>query len=195
MTPCPTSRSITAFTGRLCDLQNGFRYSTPRTQEVVDVMFSNIKRAFFQPANSEHITLIHFHLYDPIMVNKKKTQDVQLFTEVVEMVQTLDGTRRNAYDPDEIEEEQREREKRNAINKQFERFCKAVRRRVQRGVLALRVQPRYERFTKGAGGPTRTGHLLPRFRRRCRLGLGRQKQAEVSSRALRAINAPTKSPA
>lgn len=28
---------------------NGFRYATPRTEEVIDVLYSNIKHAFFQP--------------------------------------------------------------------------------------------------------------------------------------------------
>lgn len=40
------------------------------------------------------MTMIHFHLHNPIMVNKKKTSDVQFFVEVMEAVQTLDGGRR-----------------------------------------------------------------------------------------------------
>ena len=42
-------------------------------------------------------------------------QDVQFFTEVMDSVQTLDGGRRSMYDPDEIEEEQRERDQRNKV--------------------------------------------------------------------------------
>lgn len=61
------------------------------------------------------ICLVHFHLINPIMVNKKKTQDVQCFAEVMDSVQTLDAGRRSMYDPDEIEEEQREREQRNKV--------------------------------------------------------------------------------
>ncbi len=49
------------------------------------------------------------------MVGKKKTEDVQFSTEVGEAVQTLDGGRRSMYDPDEIEEEQRERDVRNKV--------------------------------------------------------------------------------
>jgi hypothetical protein len=56
---------------------------------------------------------------------------------VVDLVQTLDGGRRNMYDPDEIEEEQREREKRNKINADFNQFV----RRVQvRGLVSLALQ-------------------------------------------------------
>lgn len=61
------------------------------------------------------ITLVHFHLHDPIMVGKKKTQDVQFYTEVMEAVQTLDAGRRSMYDPDEFEEEQRERAMRGKV--------------------------------------------------------------------------------
>lgn len=39
---------------------------------------SNIKHAFFQPADNEMIALVHFHLVNPIMVGKKKTNDVQV---------------------------------------------------------------------------------------------------------------------
>lgn len=43
------------------------------------------------------------------------------------MVQTLDGGgRRNMYDPDELEDEQRERERRNKINNEFQQFVKRV---------------------------------------------------------------------
>ena len=43
------------------------------------------------------------------------------------MVQTLDGGgRRNMYDPDELEDEQRERERRNKINGEFQQFVKRV---------------------------------------------------------------------
>ena len=75
----------------------------------------NIKHAFYQPAENEMICLVHFHLINPIMVAKKKTQDVQCYAEVMDSVQTLDAGRRSMYDPDEIEEEQREREQRNKV--------------------------------------------------------------------------------
>jgi len=106
---------------------NGFRYSSPRG-ESVDVMYRNIKHAFLQPAEGEMIALVHFHLHHPIMIGAKKAVDVQFYTEVMDVVQTLDagGGRRNAYDPDEIEEEQREREMRARVNKTFAGFVKRV---------------------------------------------------------------------
>lgn len=105
---------------------NGFRYSTSRQEQRVDVMFVNIKHAFFQPAEKEMITLLHFHLHNHIMVGNKKTKDVQFYVEVMDVVQTLGGSKRSAYDPDEIEEEQRERDRKNKINMEFQTFVNRV---------------------------------------------------------------------
>ena len=45
-------------------------------------MYRNIKHAFFQPADNEMVTILHFHLINPIMLGNKKTKDVQFYTEV-----------------------------------------------------------------------------------------------------------------
>ncbi|KDP23348.1 hypothetical protein JCGZ_23181 [Jatropha curcas] len=113
-------------TGSLEAHANGFRYSTSRPDERVDVMFGNIKHAFFQPADKEMITLLHFHLHNHIMVGNRKTKDVQFYIEVMDVVQTVGGGKRSAYDPDEIEEEQRERDRKNKINMDFQNFVNRV---------------------------------------------------------------------
>uniref|UniRef100_A0A0E0GK56 FACT complex subunit n=1 Tax=Oryza nivara TaxID=4536 RepID=A0A0E0GK56_ORYNI len=113
-------------TGTLESHVNGFRYSTSRADERVDIMYGNVKHAFFQPAEKEMITLLHFHLHNHIMVGNKKTKDVQFYVEVMDVVQTLGGNRRSALDPDEIEEEQRERDRKNRINMDFQNFVNKV---------------------------------------------------------------------
>ncbi|GER25681.1 FACT complex subunit SPT16 [Striga asiatica] len=113
-------------TGTLEAHANGFRFSTSRADERVDIMYGNIKHAFFQPAEKEMITLVHFHLHNHIMVGNKKTKDVQFYVEVMEMVQNIGGSKRSAYDPDEIEEEQRERDRKNKINTDFQHFVNRV---------------------------------------------------------------------
>ncbi|KAG6511843.1 hypothetical protein ZIOFF_029921 [Zingiber officinale] len=113
-------------TGSLEAHVNGFRYATSRPDERVEIMFANIKHAFFQPAEREMITLVHFHLHNHIMVGNKKTKDVQFYVEVMDVVQTLGGGRRSALDPDEIEEEQRERDRKNKINMEFQSFVNKV---------------------------------------------------------------------
>ncbi|GMH13121.1 hypothetical protein Nepgr_014962 [Nepenthes gracilis] len=106
---------------------NGFRFSNSRRMdERVDIMYGNIKHVFFQPAENEMITLLHFHLHNHIMVGTKKTKDVQFYVEVMEVVQTLGGGKRSTYDVDEIEEEQRERDRKNKINMDFQSFVNRV---------------------------------------------------------------------
>lgn len=40
---------------------NGFRYTSLRGDKV-DLLFNNVKHAFFQPCDHEMIVLLHFHL-------------------------------------------------------------------------------------------------------------------------------------
>jgi len=103
---------------------NGLRFRSGR-DEVVDVMYNNIKYAIYQPCEREIMVLIHFHLKNPIMIGKKKHKDIQFFTEIIEASQAVDN-RRNGYDPDEMDDEQRERQLRKRLNHAFKEFCKKV---------------------------------------------------------------------
>jgi len=51
----------TLFTGSLEAHVNGFRYTSVRGDKV-DILYNNIKNAFFQPCDGEMIILLHFHL-------------------------------------------------------------------------------------------------------------------------------------
>lgn len=104
---------------------NGLRFISTRS-EVVDIMYSNVKYAIYQPCESEIMVLIHFHLKNPIMVGKKKHSDIQFFTEVVDASTAVDGSRRSMYDPDELDDEQRERQLRKRLNLAFKDFCNKV---------------------------------------------------------------------
>eukprot|EP00743_Colponemidia_sp_Colp-15_P004304 GILK01004643.1.p1 GENE.GILK01004643.1~~GILK01004643.1.p1 ORF type:complete len:1051 (-),score=281.73 GILK01004643.1:164-3265(-) len=108
-------------TGTLEAHQNGFRF-TSNKGEKIDVIYRNIKHAFYQPADNELIVLIHFHLHNPILVGKKKSKDVQFYTEVGVQTDDLAQRRRAGYDPDEFMEEERERELRKKLNNEFKRF-------------------------------------------------------------------------
>jgi len=91
-------------------------------------MFANIKHSLFQPCENEVMVLVHFNLRNPLLIGKKKTHDVQFFTEVVDASVALDGARRSMYDPDELDEEQRERQLRKKLNEMFKEFCKKLER-------------------------------------------------------------------
>jgi nucleosome binding factor SPN SPT16 subunit len=105
--------------------QNGLRFVSTRG-ETMDIMYSNIKHALYQPCQASTMVLIHFHLKDFVLIGKKKYKDVQFYTEVVESSLNLDNTRRSAYDPDELDDEQRERQMKKTLNKAFNEFCKKV---------------------------------------------------------------------
>jgi nucleosome binding factor SPN SPT16 subunit len=105
--------------------ENGVRFQSKK-RETVDVLYDNIRNAIFQPCKRDLYVIIHFHLKDPIMINKKKHQDIQFFTEVVESVINMEGSRRHSHDPDEIDDEQREKELKKKMNRTFFDFCQKV---------------------------------------------------------------------
>lgn len=104
---------------------NGLRYTATKGGHL-DILYKNIKHALYQPCENELVVLVHFHLKNHIMVGKKKHKDVQFFTEVMESSQALDGRRRSMYDPDELDEENRERQLRQRLNATFKEFCGKV---------------------------------------------------------------------
>ena len=109
--------------GNLEAHDTGFRFSSSKGEHV-DVIYTNIKHAVYQPCENDQLVLIHLHLIDPIIVGKKKTQDLQFYTETRSAGDDLNQRRRAGYDPDEIMEEQREREMIEKLNKMFKRFVK-----------------------------------------------------------------------
>ena len=111
--------------GRLRAHYNGLRFTSSQSKSL-DIIYANVKHFIFQPCKKELTVLVHFHLKNPIMVGKHKTYNVQFYTEVVEGSQALDSRRRSAYDPDEVDEEHRERILKKRLNKMFEKFSMNV---------------------------------------------------------------------
>ena len=111
--------------GNLEAHDTGFRFNSSKGEHV-DIIYSNIKHAIYQPCENDQLVLIHLHLIDPIIVGKKKTQDIQFYTETRSVSDDLNVRRRAGYDPDEIMEEQREREMIEKLNRMFKSFVKQV---------------------------------------------------------------------
>ena len=65
------------------------------------------------------MVLIHFNLKNPVMVGKKKSKEIQFYTEVIDASVALDAGKRSMYDPDELDDEQRERQLRKKLNEMF----------------------------------------------------------------------------
>ncbi|XP_066141627.1 FACT complex subunit spt16 [Euwallacea fornicatus] len=111
-------------TGTLEAHTNGFRYTSVRGDKV-DILYNNIKNAFFQPCDGEMIILLHFHLKHAIMFGKKKHVDVQFYTEVGEITTDL-GKHQHMHDRDDLAAEQAERELRHKLKTAFKSFCEKV---------------------------------------------------------------------
>jgi nucleosome binding factor SPN SPT16 subunit len=110
--------------------QNGVRYQSPvQLDHKIDLLFSNIRHLFFQPCDQELIVIIHMHLKSPIIVGKKKTQDVQFYREAADMAFDETGNKRRKYrygDEDELEQEQEERRRRAGLNREFQAFSEKI---------------------------------------------------------------------
>lgn len=111
-------------TGSLEAHTNGFRYTSVRGDKV-DILYNNIKSAFYQPCDGEMIILLHFHLKHAIMFGKKKHVDVQFYTEVGEITTDL-GKHQHMHDRDDLAAEQSERELRDKLKNAFRSFCEKV---------------------------------------------------------------------
>jgi nucleosome binding factor SPN SPT16 subunit len=120
MRPTMTGRKCV---GTLAAHQNGVRFTSVRS-EILDILYDNVKHAIYQPCDVKtSMVVVHFHLKDYIMIGKKKQKDVTFYTEVVDTSVSLDASKRSSYDPDELDEEQREREMRRRMNLAFKDFC------------------------------------------------------------------------
>merc|ERR1719336_2412298 len=91
----------------------------------IDILYNNIKHAFYQPCDGEMIILLHFHLKNAIMFGKKKQVDVELYTEVGEITTDL-GKHQHMHDRDDLASEQAERELRHKLKAGFKGFCDKV---------------------------------------------------------------------
>jgi len=103
---------------------NGFRFTSVRGDKV-DVLYNNIRNAFFQPCDGEMIILLHFHLKHAILFGKKKHIDVQFYTEVGEITTDL-GKHQHMHDRDDMRAEQAERDMRQKLKSAFKSFCEKV---------------------------------------------------------------------
>ncbi|KAJ1332209.1 hypothetical protein BSLG_008871 [Batrachochytrium salamandrivorans] len=98
---------------------NGLRYQSQlKSDQKIDILFSNVKHLFFQPCDGELIVLLHVNLKNPIMMGKKKTKDIQFYREVSDASFDETGNRRrrvNYGDEDELAQEQESASKRKVL--------------------------------------------------------------------------------
>ncbi|KAL8281276.1 hypothetical protein RQP46_006310 [Phenoliferia psychrophenolica] len=109
---------------------NGIRYqSSLKSDQKIDVLFSNIKHLLFQPCDQELVAILHVHLKHPIVIGKKKAKDIQFFREASDASFDETGNkkrRKNYHDEDELQSEQEERKRRADLNKYFKAFADKI---------------------------------------------------------------------
>ncbi|CAD7940458.1 unnamed protein product [Amoebophrya sp. A120] len=111
-------------TGRLEGHVNGLRFIAPRS-EYVDILYTNIAHAIFEPCVDSVNTVMHFQLKNEIVINKKRTFMVQFYCEVLNVTEDLTG-RRPLSNLDERQEEENERRMVNKINATFRGFIEHI---------------------------------------------------------------------
>lgn len=101
---------------------NGFLV-TSNKGTAIEIIYSNIKHAVFQPCKGTISVIIHFELKNPVKCGKKTTSYIQIYADVIEASQDL-GSRRDTEDG--LREEQDERKRRRKFNEKFKQFVDAV---------------------------------------------------------------------
>ena len=107
--------------------ENGVRFNSSKGQKV-DICFSNVKHAFFQPcAADDLIVIIHFTLKQPIRIGEKPTSDVQFYKESGIAAEDINFKGRSKMgEMEELEQEEAERQQRKRMNKRFLDFSKLI---------------------------------------------------------------------
>ncbi|MES1918780.1 FACT complex subunit spt16 [Bonamia ostreae] len=106
--------------------KNGFLFSLNSAKSKpsrIEILYKNVKHAFFQPAANTASVLLHLHLEEPLLLSRK-TKDIQFYIDVVESSQNIEKNMKG--DQEAIREEQRERFYKKKLNKIFAHFAKSV---------------------------------------------------------------------
>ena len=113
--------------GNLTAYANGFKFISKKN-EIFELSSNWIKHAIFQPCDENMMIILHFRLNRYILINKKKTKDVQFYCEVGLVAEDLNDPRKRRIRPefDEMEEEELETEARHKYNELFLEFIEEV---------------------------------------------------------------------
>ena len=116
--------------GRLEMHKNGFRFKSRKNEEF-DLLFSQVSSAFYQPCYDNDIVMIHFRLKSPVIINNKKTRDVQYYAQVGMLVDEVSdvSTNRKRTRTKSLDDENEDKifdQRVMKLEKAFESFAAAV---------------------------------------------------------------------
>jgi nucleosome binding factor SPN SPT16 subunit len=105
---------------------NGLRFVSTKGEHFT-IIYANIKNMIYAPCTeTDERVLFHFTFKHALMIGKKKSYTCQFFAQVVDTSQNVSGSSRSMHDPDELDEEQRERKLRKRLNDMFKEYAKKV---------------------------------------------------------------------
>lgn len=110
-------------TGNVEIHENGLRFSSISCAPI-EILYSNVKFFIYAPAIKSISTIFHVTLKQPILVGKKKTDQISFYADVLEASESVEGTRRS-YE-EELAMEERERQRVETTNKEFAIFSREV---------------------------------------------------------------------
>ncbi|WUR04908.1 FACT complex subunit SPT16 [Vairimorpha necatrix] len=100
--------------------ENGFRF----LEDKLDILFSNIKNIFFLKGDVQNKTILHFNLISPIIINNKKTKNIQFYQEASANITFNTNKRGDDHMEYLIEKEEKDKQKR--LNYLFENFVMKI---------------------------------------------------------------------
>ena len=133
MRPPPITGGKNRDVGNLELHENGLRFTF--AGETLEFPFENIKHLIFQHAvKGESMTIFHITLKQPVMIGKKKTDEVQVIAELLEAFDDLEKGVRRGGDAQEEEQEEKERKLLTQTNREFMYFTEETQKRFNRSV-------------------------------------------------------------
>lgn len=97
--------------------ENGLRF----VEDKIDILFTNIRHVYFIKGDIQNKTILHFHLSSPILINNKKTRNIQFYQEAGTNLTYNTQKRGDEQMEYIIEKEEEDRQRR--LNREFEVFA------------------------------------------------------------------------
>lgn len=122
MRPAPVAGKQ-GFKGNLEVHENGLRFSSIAAA-AIDILFANVKHIIYEPSKGTMSTILHVTLKQPMLLGKKKADEISFYADVMEASESVESTRKTAEQ--EMEYEERERERIEGTNREFAHFGREI---------------------------------------------------------------------
>lgn len=122
MRPAPAAGKQ-GFRGNLEVHENGLRFVAIAAAPI-DMLYANVKHFIFEPSKNSLATIFHVTLKQPMLIGKKKSDELSFYADVLEASESVESTRKT-YEQ-EIDQEERDKERIDETNREFAVFGRDV---------------------------------------------------------------------